>query len=64
MGATHQNRKLSASTLSPFLNVDEEESSDTPTKKKGKDKRVYKPRGISYSTFEDVLLCRAWLLLA
>ena len=49
------------STLSPFYSVGEEEPSDAPTKKKKKDKRVYKPRGVSYSTFEDVLLCQDWL---
>ena len=28
---------------------------------KAKAKKVYTPRGSSYTTFEDVLLCRAWL---
>ena len=50
-----------ASTLPPFYSVGDEDPSDGPTKKKGSGNRVYKPRGVSYSTFEDVLLCQAWL---
>src|SRR5664279_2823807 len=45
-------------TRPPFFSVGD--SSDTQ-KKKEKEKKVPKTRGISYSTHEDVLLCKCWL---
>ena len=61
-GVDPPSQETSASTLPPFYSVDEDESTDAATtKKKAKAKKVYTPRGTSYTTFEDVLLCRAGL---
>ena len=52
---------LSASTLPPFYTLGKDEPAVVTTTNKAKAKKVYTPRGTSYTTFEDVLLCRAWL---
>jgi hypothetical protein len=52
----------SAPTFPPFYTMGEDEpTAEVAARNKAKAKKVYTARGSSYTSFEDVLLCRAWL---